>query len=79
VSKEEQPLPGQPEITIDAETAAMLQAIENAGDDVHELAEIARLDPDLLAAYAKATGQQDDPEVKALIQAARERMSGPTP
>jgi hypothetical protein len=69
-----------PEIELDEETDAVLQAIiEDASDDVHGLVEIADIDPDAFAAFMKATGKQDDPTAKALLQAARDRKNEPKP
>ena len=68
------------DLRIDEETDAMLEAIFDAEtDDPRELVKIAKIDPDLFAAWAKANGKQDDPDVKAIIQAARERKEGPCP
>ena len=71
-------------IRVDFETASILQEIEDADDDVNALAKIAERHPDKfnadsLEAYAKAIGKQDDPEIKALIQAVREGIGGPKP
>ena len=70
-----------PEIELDQETDALLQAIDDTGDDVSvgKLVEIADIDADAFAAFMKATGKQDDPTAKALLQAAREHKSGPKP
>ena len=81
--EEERPPGGEeiPEIELDEETDALFQAVDDAGDDasVGTLVEIADIDPDAFAAFMKATGKQDDPTAKALLQAAREHRNGPKP
>jgi len=80
--KEAEKLPAADhEIELDEETDALFEAIGDAGDDasVGKLVEIADIDPDAFAAFMKATGKQDDPTAKALLQAARDRRNEPKP
>lgn len=68
------------DMSIDDETVDMLEALfEAETDDPKELVKIVKIDPDLFDAWAKAHGKQDDPNVKAIIKAARERLQGPSP
>ena len=75
----------RPAIQVDFETAALLEALEDEeADDIDAVAKAVELypdkfSPDSLMAYAKLVGKQDDPQMKALIQAARERRGGPAP
>jgi hypothetical protein len=78
--EEKSPLTDQ-EVELDDGTDALFQAIEDSGDDasVGTLVDIADIDPDGFAAFLKATGKQDDPTAKSLLQAARDRRNEPKP
>lgn len=72
--------PNTQHISVDVITAALLQAIANVPEnDVDKLIELAHVDPKDFADFAKAIGQQDRPEVKAIIQAAKRRANKPRP
>lgn len=79
MKEEEKQPPADQEIVLDDETDSLFEAIVDAGDDVRELVEIADIEPDAFAAFIKATGKQDDPTAKALLQAARDRKNEPRP
>lgn len=74
-------------IHLDETTAAMLQAIADLPDDppaegIGQLFQKFGIDLDLdaVTAFLKATGQQDRPEAKAIIeQITKQKNNGPTP
>lgn len=84
MSHEDDPEFKHPGIKVDFETASILEEICDADDDIEALAKIierhpAKFDVDSLASYAKAIGKQDDPQIRALIQAVRQRIDDPKP
>lgn len=72
---------GQEVIRLDETTDALLQAIADAKDDgLDELVQNLPLDVDAFQAFLKASGQQDSPEAKAIIEAlTRKKSAGPAP
>jgi hypothetical protein len=69
------------EIVIDEATDDILQAIADAPEgDVDELVKRAGIDPDRFAAFLKASGREDDPVAKIILDAARRlrNSQGPT-
>lgn len=68
-------------ISLDETTDATLQAIADASEDgLDELVQNMPLDVDSFRAFLKASGQQDRPEAKAIIEAlARKKNDGPAP
>jgi Na+-transporting methylmalonyl-CoA/oxaloacetate decarboxylase gamma subunit len=65
-------------IKIDEKTAAILQAIADAPEgDLDKLVEIAKVDPEAFAEFAKKSGLHNSPEVKAIIAAAKKNNQPP--
>ena len=63
---------GPKEIAIDVATDDILQAIADAPEgDVDELVRLAGIDPDRFAKFLKASGREDDPVGKTILEAAR--------
>lgn len=71
----------QEEIPLDETTDALLQAIADAPDDgLDELVQNLPLDVDAFQAFLKASGLEDRPEAKAIIEAlTRKKNDGPAP
>jgi hypothetical protein len=72
---------GQEVIRLDETTDAFIQAIADAPDDgLDELVQNLPLDVDAFQAFLKASGQQDSPEAKRIIEALiRKKSDGPAP
>jgi hypothetical protein len=79
MGKGKQDRPKERHIFLDKKTHASLQAIAEASDNLSDLVEIADVDPVAFADFAKEIGQQDCPEVKEIIKAAKLRQSDPRP